>query len=72
MLVRKYVLISFRALNDRSPVAKLYSNVSVIEYVLSCLAVSRVTLNSAENTNKIYFQVRAFLLFFLEMLMYSA
>ena len=45
MLVREYVLISFRALNDRSPVsvvtgkvAKICSNVSVIEYVPSCLA----------------------------------
>ena len=48
MLVRKYVLISFRARNDRSPVAvvtgnvaKIYSNVSVIKYVPSCLATLR-------------------------------
>ena len=48
MLVRKYVLISFTALNDRSPVAvvignvaTIYSNVSVIGYVPSCLAVLR-------------------------------
>ena len=46
MLVRKYVLISFRTLNDRllvaivtGNVAKICSNVSVIEYVPSCLAV---------------------------------
>ena len=51
MLVRKYVLISFRALNGCSPVAavtgnvaKICSNVSVIEYVSSCLAVLRGTL----------------------------
>ena len=44
LLVRKYVLISFRALNDRPPVAvvagnvaKIRSNVSVIKYVPSCL-----------------------------------
>ena len=49
LLLRKYVLISFRALNDSSPVAvvtgnvaKIRSNVSVIEYVPSCLAVLRV------------------------------
>ena len=46
--IRKYVLISFRALIDRSPVAvvtgnvsKIYSNGSVIEYVPSCLATLR-------------------------------
>ena len=51
MLVGKYVFISFRALNDRSPdavvtgsVAKICNNVLVIEYVTSCLAVLRVTL----------------------------
>ena len=51
MLVGKYILIRFRALNDRLPVAvvtgnvaKICSNVSVIEYVPSCLAVLRVTL----------------------------
>ena len=51
MLIRKYVLISFMALNDRSlvvvvtgNVAKICSNVSMIEYVPSCLAVLRVTL----------------------------
>ena len=50
MLLRKYVLISFRALNDCLPVAvvtgnvaKICSNVSEIEYVPSCLAVLRVT-----------------------------
>ena len=50
MLVRKYVLISFRALNDRSPVAvvtgnvaNIYSSVSVIGYVPSCLAVLRAS-----------------------------
>ena len=48
ILVRKYVLTSFRALNERSPVAvvignvaKICGNVSVIEYVPSCLAVLR-------------------------------
>ena len=48
MLVLKYVLMTCRALNGRSPVAavtgnvaKICSNVSEIEYVPSCLAVSR-------------------------------
>ena len=51
MLVRKYVLISFRVLNDRSPVtivtgsvAKIRGDVLAIEYIPSCLAVLRVTL----------------------------
>ena len=53
MLLRKYFLISFRALNDRlavailtGNVAKIYCNVSVIDYwyVPSCSAVLRVTL----------------------------
>ena len=48
MLVRKYVLISLRALNDHSiiavvtgNVAKICSDVLVIEYVPSCLATLR-------------------------------
>ena len=79
-LVRKYVLISFRAPNHRSPVtvvtgnvAKIGSNVSVIKYVPSCLAILRVTLFQLKIEPKYrYFQIRAFLLFVFEMLICSA
>ena len=77
MLVRKYVLISFRALNDRWPVAvvtgkvaKICSNVSVIEYVPSFLAVSKVTQFQLKIQPKYTFKSERFL-FVLEMLMYS-
>ena len=74
MLVRKYVLISFRALNDRSPVAvvtgevaKICSNVSVLEYVPSYLAALRVSLFQLKIQPKYTFKSVVF-----EMFMYSA
>ena len=68
MLVPKYVLISFEALNNRSPVAfvtgnvaKIYSNVSVIEYAQVVSSLKSYFI-SAKNTTRIHFQMRAFLL----------
>ena len=71
MLVRKYVLISFRALNDRSPiavvtgnVAKICSNASVIEYVPSCLALLRVILFQLKIQPKYIFKSERFFVCF--------
>ena len=71
MLVRKYVLTSFRALNDRSSdavvtgnVAKICSNVLVIEYVPSCLAVLRVTLFQLKIQPKYTFKSERFVVRF--------
>ena len=71
MLVRKYVLISFRALNDRLPVAvvsgniaKICSNVSVIEYAPSCLAVLSVTLFQLKIQSKYTFKSERFFCLF--------
>ena len=67
MFVRKYVLISFRALNDRLPVAvvtgivaKICNNVCVIEYVASCLAVLKVTLFQLKIQQKYIFKSERF------------
>ena len=78
ILGRKYVLISFRAVRDRLPVAvvtgnvaKICSDVSVIEYIPSCLAVLRAILFQQKYNQNILSNQSVFL-FVLEMLMCSA